>query len=310
VRPGLYFFYFHDISEDEAIPATIRTSPTRFEAEANYIWSNFEVLSLDPAVHSLRLVLEEGKTWNGLSAVICFDDGFRSVREQALPVLAKLGCPSCIFVNGAFVEQTAVSEALIVDVMQREWAPGRIRELFPDFNERQGLRAYVRQHSCREQFELLNRHVGESILAQRPYLSLPELAALPCDLVIVANHTYRHLLLSNLSREEQELEILENHALLQQLPNYQPVVCIPFGSDDSFDEPTKALMIRHNHGLLMKAVGGIDHHLRDGLIEIERIGMNNNKAPIAHHVAQRTENTGLLRKIARKVLGRFSQTAH
>ena len=61
---------------------------------------------------------------------------------------------------------------------------------------------------------------------------------------------------------------------------------------------------------LMKAVGGISHRIRDGLIEIERIGMNNNKPPIAQHIAQRVEGINLLDNIRQKIRGFFTQTAY
>ena len=60
----------------------------------------------------------------------------------------------------------------------------------------------------------------------------------------------------------------------------------------------------------MKAVGGISHRIRDGLIEIERIGMNNNKLPIAQHIAQRVEGINLLDNIRQKIRGFFTQTAY
>lgn len=287
------------------VPASIRTSPARFEEEANYILSNFEVLPLVVALERLRKTLDEGGTWPHPTAVICFDDGFRSINESAIPLLTKMRCPSCIFANGAFVEQSAVSEALMVEAIRKSWSYDQIRQLFPDFREKLGFRAYIRRNSCRQQFELLNNFVGEEILAWRPYFSLTELEALPADFVTVANHTYRHLLMSNLTSSEQEEEILQNHALLSHLPNYQPVVCIPFGSNDSFNRSTETLMVKHNNRMLIKAVGGINHRRRDGLIEIERIGLNNNKPPIAQHIIQRTESLGFFSQIKRKFFGKI-----
>lgn len=40
------------------------------------------------------------------AALITFDDGYRSVRERALPILERFGCPAVLFVPTAFIGKT------------------------------------------------------------------------------------------------------------------------------------------------------------------------------------------------------------
>jgi len=55
----------------------------------------YRVLSLDDAVDHLQ----RGLAFPSCSAVITFDDGYRSVYEEAFPVLQRLGFPATVFLS-------------------------------------------------------------------------------------------------------------------------------------------------------------------------------------------------------------------
>ena len=98
---------------------------------------------------------------------------------------------------------------------------------------------------------------------------------------------------------------MENHDALKHLPAYKPIICLPFGSDDSFNDDTRMLVRRHGDAVLMKAVGGTGHRFNDNLVEIERIGLSNNKLPIKHHIRQRTGENVIFPVLWQKVQDRL-----
>lgn len=92
---GRYVFCFHDVS-----PAVAKhhsplysTTPGRFALQLAYLTERFRVVPLDD------LLADDGGSARPMAA-ITFDDGFRSVLTDALPVLERHRVPFTVFVNG------------------------------------------------------------------------------------------------------------------------------------------------------------------------------------------------------------------
>lgn len=306
---GVYFFYFHDIAEQNITPNSIRTSPARFRSELEFILNNFSVITLENALKEIKTTLEGGQKFENYHAVVCFDDAFRSVKFQGLNSLEKHKCPFTIFVNSDFALQKSVSETLLIEELISQFPTLALNEMFPDFDPNSDFKSYVKRNSGEKQFNFLNEMTGTKLLEKQPYLSLDELSDFPSELVTIGNHTARHLFMANLSKAEQKNEIKACHNVLKKLPQYRPIVALPFGSDDSYNEDTEDLMEELNGGFLIKANGGIKHSMfgNKPLFTIERIGLNNNKIRIGAHIKNRTSrktpiNTFAIR-IANKMLG-------
>lgn len=91
---------YHQIADDianaerEAIPGMVISTHT-FRRQMEFVRERYAVLSLDEAGAVLR-----GETSTERPAVvITFDDGYRSVYDQAWPVLRELGLPATVFLN-------------------------------------------------------------------------------------------------------------------------------------------------------------------------------------------------------------------
>lgn len=91
-------------------------SPTRFAEQMEFLRRHRRVVSLDELV--------AGGLGAGPPAVaITFDDGYRSVREHALPVLERLGFPATIFVPTRWVGKAAEwmpPSACALDIMRAD----------------------------------------------------------------------------------------------------------------------------------------------------------------------------------------------
>lgn len=94
IDQGLTVFGFHDVSNHPSLFAKrhgLVVSKETFERQIIWIKKNFEV------VHP-SIILEQAHLPKR-AAVITFDDGFRGTFENGLPILARLGVPSIIFLN-------------------------------------------------------------------------------------------------------------------------------------------------------------------------------------------------------------------
>ncbi len=85
-------------AEREAIFGLV-TSVETFRRHLEIIRKRYQVLTLDEAIRVLR----GERSVNSPAAVITFDDGYRDVYEQALPVLRNMGLPATVFVPTAFI---------------------------------------------------------------------------------------------------------------------------------------------------------------------------------------------------------------
>lgn len=194
--PGTYFFYWHDVSDDQRVPAGIRSAPARFRSEIAFIARHFEVLSLDDGIEQLRASLEPPARPR---AVLCFDDGYRSVLTHATPVLAEAGLPYTVFLNPAFLDQAFVSETMYCAWLEHSGGADRARAAFGLDGRARGLWQGLKPGSGLAQLTTLRGLAGDEPTRQRWYLSWDELDDLPRDRVSFANHTTHHLWLANLS---------------------------------------------------------------------------------------------------------------
>lgn len=260
---GWYIFYYHDVSNDDRVPSSVRTSPERFASEIGFLKRNFDLVAFSEGLRALRA----GAIDRPLASV-CFDDGFSGVLRHALPVLERERVPYILFLNGAFLSGEAVADAVIAHQLGRDG--NSLRQLMhPD-------RYPALWADVRERFEWRNVHI-----------SWPSLAAFPADLTEFGNHSRNHYWLAGLPFRLQEEEIASNDALLRKLPGYQSLLALPFGTSDCFDETTLAVNDAVHGNVVIKAVGGIAHRQDNGRWYLERMGMSDDKPRIDDVIRER-----------------------
>jgi peptidoglycan/xylan/chitin deacetylase (PgdA/CDA1 family) len=95
-----FVFLYHDVSDPDALQYSplYSTQVEKFKAQVELIARHFKLVSLDEVVadnsdHRQRL------------ASITFDDGFLSVKDEALPFLQARGIPFTVFVNSMAIKQ-------------------------------------------------------------------------------------------------------------------------------------------------------------------------------------------------------------
>ena len=122
--PGKRFvFLYHDISDPDApqYSPLYSTQLSKFRTQIELLARYFKFVSLDE-------IVTNGSNHQGRLASISFDDGFVSVKHEALPLLRSMGIPASVFVNsmaikhnqlfnapGGFAPTKVVSEKIYLD---------------------------------------------------------------------------------------------------------------------------------------------------------------------------------------------------
>lgn len=227
---GRYVFCFHDVSPDGARHHSPRysTTPARFASQLAYLAARFRILPLDD-------LLAGGGHTGRASAAITFDDGFRSVLTDALPVLEHHRMPYTVFVNGdavlhdrnwvtdlvlhsgstAFVRETVMATecdpAMATDAIALIMASGR-------FGKRWAMRPHLQG-------------------AERVFLNSDELLALHRRGVPIEDHGWSHTVLSRSDEATLTEEITATRVLIQDITGRLPRhFAIPFGKKEHYDE--------------------------------------------------------------------------
>lgn len=100
-RSGLRILFYHRVSDDED---PLAVSPRRFKEQMELLArEGYEVVGLAEAVE----LLERGAAPADVVA-LNFDDGFRDVGENALPVLEHLGFKATVFLPTGVIDGTAL----------------------------------------------------------------------------------------------------------------------------------------------------------------------------------------------------------
>lgn len=91
---------YHHVSEET--PASTSVSPEKFREHLQYLKDNeFNVISLAEALEAVRSASELPEK----AVVITFDDGFRDIYSEALPLLREFNYPFTVFVSTDAIDQ-------------------------------------------------------------------------------------------------------------------------------------------------------------------------------------------------------------
>lgn len=257
-------------------------------------WLYDQVSALKKAVRFVPIdELAECKVRKGIAAVT-FDDGYRSVIDEAMPVLEPLDVPFTIFVNTYPLEGrtfwrhkvmyivnsglTRECEAFVKGVMM---IPG------------QSFYAYLKDP--RNNSGVVERELDRFLEHKGLQVDIPQCMAaqqsdfVPHRLVWYGNHTHRHYVMASLSIAEQKAEIETTKTYLERIPGIQLSRCValPFGRADQANRETLAAVRDAGYRVLLMNRGGVNFAraaTQDDIVLLERFSVN--ESPIAWDVAR------------------------
>lgn len=209
--------------------------------QLHYLVRHFKVVSLDTMLDRLT----NGSFPLAHEIVLTFDDGLRNNLTVVYPILRELNLPATMFVCPALVEsgewlwnhemrcrlQTLAAPDL-AELRMKLLAPGTsvdaIVEWMKTLRLQQRLMAETIIRQATTSFQSTDaQHEAFDIM------DWDDLRSLDCNLITVGSHTLSHPILTTLSADEIESEILESRQCLEQrLQRKADFFCYPNGAYD------------------------------------------------------------------------------
>lgn len=180
-------------------------------------------------------------------AAVTFDDGYRSVFDEALPVFEALDIPFTVYLNGAVFEGGVFWRDKIRLVQNMGWVDAF--EAFAEGVPRVPGRRFYRYtkdpgaNSARVDAELDRFLATRGAAAPLPRYCVDDVDDLPRhELVSYGNHGHHHYVMSSLDSEEQADEINRTARLLERMSGHRLSrwFSVPFGEARDFDAATAA----------------------------------------------------------------------
>ena len=177
-------------------------------------------------------------------AAITFDDGYKSVLYETLPILVELNMPATIFINGCTLKgeviwrdkiRYLINLGLVEDFLN--WVPYdcSIKEINPEnfyFKTKKNINSKEVSDLIATYFQINNIKLNQYCVDDWKQL-------IDHPLITYGNHTLNHYVLSTLSYEQQYFEIKENERILNDIGvNTSKIFSVPFGAKDDFNEHT------------------------------------------------------------------------
>ncbi len=254
-RNGLILLYhFIDWKTPDGLLNTLHTvSPTMLKQHIECLSACFEFVSLQEFV--------DARSKRGL-VTITFDDGYKNVIKNALPVLESFAYPATLFLNPmTFSKRWNWRDKiryLIHHQLTEDFASQYV------FNHKSGR--FYRYSKHPQNNSALLDHALDKFLGNRqndihnslcalydgyPYMQTDDVIAHP--LISFGNHSQNHYVLASLSERQQTEEIKQAQQCLQALPGLTLSECFsaPFGGDHDINSATFALTQAADYSALL-----------------------------------------------------------
>jgi len=296
---------YHAVNENPALQQGAKlhnVSPDVLYQQLSWIKQNFDVVDLDSLTQSDD---REGK------CSITFDDAYKCVFTNALPVLESLSLPASVFVIGS----TLTGKTFWRDKIRILFEAGLVQEFIDwadSFCRACDLNAgnfYKQSKNPKVNSAQLDRLLS-TFLEGRPEavtgdwnLCVDEACQLvDHPLLTLGNHTENHYVLASLSRSEQVREIRRNAQLLRSLNKKTTrVFSVPFGGIDSLVPDTCAILADEGYAALLLSRSRLNHEVEGPLTHIARFPALERYMPVASLTGFQRQVTELIEDAEQRV---------
>ena len=248
----LTVFCYHDVSHNPSEFSrqyNLNVPPDIFEYQINFICKNFNVISTDD--------LLDGKFQDN-SALITFDDGFKSYFKTAVPILNNYKLPSTIFLNMAPVKNEIFWSGLTTYLCDKS----------PEFCQllKKNTECHLKEkpmylYCTREIVNSFLKFKGKTFKEEvdkfvGEFASQEDLSSVSSNrLVTFGNHLYNHDVAMLISKSELLESYNKNEHELKKYPNSKSIFAFPYGQPDTcFSYQQIELLIDNGAQLVFSAV--------------------------------------------------------
>jgi peptidoglycan/xylan/chitin deacetylase (PgdA/CDA1 family) len=211
-------------------------------AQLRYLVRHFKVVSLEAMVNRLANDAAPGAN----EIVLTFDDGLRNNLSVVYPILRQLQVPATFFVCPELVEANkwlwnhemrcrlqTLAESDLAELRMRLLAPGNSAEGIVEWMKTLRL---PQRHKAEEIIRQATLHFRPSRHQQAAFdmMNWDDLLSLDPRLITVGSHTLSHPILTTLTAQEIEYELIKSRSWLEQrLQRAVNFFCYPNGSYDA-----------------------------------------------------------------------------
>jgi len=272
--------YYHRVTDLDPYWGGVPVQSFRLQMER--LGRNFQVLPLEELIHRAR----EGRV-PPRSMAITFDDGYEDNYENGFPILKKLGIPATIFLaTGGINDQGMLWHDKIfcgfflapsssVRIQGRQYPLSNTFQRAIALNE---FRSFLRQFPYSTWSKRVDQLLLELEVEQGqcwPFvrkLKWEQIKQMQKSQISFGAHTVTHPILTCLSREDAEQEILESKKRIEQEIG-EPVnlFAYPNGGEKDFDREVKSIIQKLGFSAAVTTIFGGNSRGTDPF-ELRRIG--------------------------------------
>jgi peptidoglycan/xylan/chitin deacetylase (PgdA/CDA1 family) len=226
--------------------------PDVFHSQVMELKKHWDIVSVDELFSCGEI---EGK------ACVTFDDGYRCIYDEAVPMLIEEEIPATVFLSGAMSEGKGLWRDRVRYLIHLGLVSAFLdfaSDSNPDVRRINEARFYRETKSTHVNSVLLTRQIDlfldenghrDAISAFNTLGSDKEIL-IDHPLIRYGNHGYNHYVLSSLSAEEQEEELISGKGLVDRMApsgRVSSVFAVPFGGTDTVNRETFELLSKLNY---------------------------------------------------------------
>lgn len=299
-RPGLLVLTYHRVGDPAGQPyygPVASATAGTLEAELRALRRTHRVVSADEVVARADF----GFRFDGPSALVTFDDGYRDNFEVALPVLKALGVPATFFLPTDFLRSPRlpwwdhvayVVHKTTVPVLRLDWPEPVAIDLARTPRAEAVARvvgAYLgHQVSDERRFraELEDRAgvVADGAGVGRDlFVTWDQARALDAAGMSVGSHSVTHRNLARLGEDEQRSELVESKRILEaEMGREVTTLAYPYGWPGTFDGVTRRLAREAGYRAAFSSLEGVNRPGETDPYAVRRLGVGFADSPVLH----------------------------
>lgn len=235
-----------------------------FERQIKYLKKNYNIISLGELQNCIlnnRKILDK-------AVLITFDDGYRNVYENAVPILVRYKCPACIFLIGMTINNDKIMWRnklfYILNTGKSDLLKDRIESHFcyknNGFLSEPNIYFWTKRNFSMDVVRVIDnvfRHIitaDEHQIAKEVqlYISISDIKNIDKSLITFGNHSFNHYPFSKLTKREQENEIISCGKIIEDINPGVSTFSIAFGEDEYMNNETIMVLKSLGYEIIFK----------------------------------------------------------
>ncbi len=280
---------YHGICEENSNSAEYTAFSTNitqksFKEQINLIRKYFKIVPLKTVADAIR-----GSTPNKSArplAAITFDDGYKNLRDTAIPYLASKDIPATFFITTGILERSIIpdfvkTEALLTDDNLVEKAISCLSEskMIPfrkEWNPKD-IANHILSIPDAARKKIFQKLSGKDFVAEYVndyYLSKEDVKSMAIPLFEIASHSHSHCDFSLISANDISKELKISKNILEKVSgNEVTSFAMPFGGKKYFKYVNKEILNELDYNICCSTVFGINSP-NDNTLMLKRIVVN------------------------------------